>query len=271
MTGPEMPSETSGRLKIGLWLTAGAATGLAVFTDLAFRESLALPFFLVFLPAVAVAQLPVLRRELPDRMTVYLGSGTTILVLGAAALLLGAWSVGPRELGLVALPPGSLLAWTAGITAAVLAVTFVFRPVERWVAGGPPAFLRHLLPRTSPERAAFVGLSFAAGWGEELVYRGYVLVALVLLGMGVWPALALSSLAFGFLHAYQGRVGVARTGVMGFLLGVPVVVTGSLLPSMAAHALVDLIAGLVLGPYLLGTDDEPGHTDETETPAPRDP
>jgi uncharacterized protein len=114
-----------------------------------------------------------------------------------------------------------------------------------------------LLPRTPEERRLFAGLSLAAGWGEEITYRGYVPAALVLAGAGPWAAMGVAAVAFGFLHAYQGPVGVVRTALLGLLLGASVILTGSLFPAMAAHALVDLVLGLVLGPRLLDRSRDP--------------
>ena len=60
-----------------------------------------------------------------------------------------------------------------------------------------------------------------------------------------------TSLAFGVLHSYQGKLGVVRTGVVGFFMGAAFIYTGSLWPPMVAHALIDLVAGLVLRDRLL--------------------
>lgn len=264
--GPEFPplspeeSATIGRrLRWGMGLTVVGVVAVAFGTDLNVLDSLALPAFLLFLPAVALAQLPLLGKERLERMAVYLGSGITILLMGGLALLLGLWGVGLPALGMEMPAPGPFLLWTGGTVVGGLALAFIFRPVERLVSGGPPPFMAHLLPRTPEERATFAGLSLAAGWGEELVYRAYVPALLVAVGLDLWPAFGVSALSFGLLHAYQGPVGVVRTAVMGILLALPVAVTGSLFPAMAAHALYDLVAGLLLGPALLGrSSEDPG-------------
>jgi uncharacterized protein len=252
---PEVQAEVSRRLRRGALLTAGTIGILAVATSLSFWDVVALPVFYLFLPALAVAQLPLLETERFERLPVYVGSAAAILFLGWIGLALGLRVAGPEGLGLTLLPGGELLAWSLGLTAAGLVLIFVFHPVDRRTRGPHHRILADLLPRTSGERAGFLGLSAAAGTGEELAYRGYALVGIQLLGVGVWPAALLSSVAFGFLHAYQGPVGIVRTGVIGFVLAVPVVVTGSIVPSMIAHALIDVVAGLVLGGWLVGGDD----------------
>ncbi len=249
---PEEAATVGRRVRWGAALTLGGVVGAALLLELGFLDTLALPAFLVLLPALALAQLPLIGKERLERMAVYLASGTTILVLGGMALFLGHWGVGLGALGLEGLPLSAFLLWTGGLTGAGLLLALLFRPLERWISGGPPPFLLHLLPRNSEERATFAGLSLAAGWGEEMVYRGYVPALLLAVGMDPWGAFGVSAVSFGLLHAYQGPVGILRTAVMGLLLALPVIFTGSLFPAMAAHALYDVLAGLVLGPTLLG-------------------
>ncbi len=42
----------------------------------------------------------------------------------------------------------------------------------------------------------------------------------------------LSSAIFGLLHSYQGMNGILRTALIGLVLAVPFLLTGSILPSM---------------------------------------
>ena len=93
----------------------------------------------------------------------------------------------------------------------------------------------------------------AAGAGEEVAYRGY---AITVLGpvLGVAGAVAVTSVVFGVVHGYQGALGVLRTGVMGAVLALGFIWSGSLLPAIIAHTLIDLIAGVALGERLLSLD-----------------
>lgn len=259
---PEEKAAVGRRIQWGLALTVAGVVGVGVALELGILDTLALPTFLIFLPALALAQVPFLGKEELERMAVYLGSGITILLLGAVALLLGTWGVGLPALGLEFPGIRPFLLWTVGVAVGGLALATFLRPVERWISGGPPSFMVQLLPRTSEERVTFAGLSLAAGWGEEMVYRGYVPALLMAVGMDLWMAFGVSSVSFGVLHAYQGPVGVIRTTLMGLILALPVAFTGSLFPAMAAHALYDVVAGLVLGPVLLGrAEAESGDTD----------
>jgi membrane protease YdiL (CAAX protease family) len=107
--------------------------------------------------------------------------------------------------------------------------------------------LEELIPRSGLEKVVFALLSFSAGFGEEIAFRGYALSSLSPFLGGGWGAALFTSTVFGILHAYQGPVGMARTTVLGFLLAVSFVVTGSLWPAITAHVALDLLGGLVWG------------------------
>ncbi len=252
------------RLRWGAGLALVATLGLGLGTDLAILDVLALPVFLVVFPALALAQTPFLAYIRFERIPAYLGSGITILVMGGLAMVLAMVGPGVEASGIARIPVSAFLGWTAGLTAAAVALSIAFRPLESRAWQRSPrgrldeGMIDALLPRTSEERRVFAGLSLAAGWGEEITYRGYVPAAIVLAGMDPWAAMAVAAGAFGFLHAYQGPVGVVRTALLGMLFGASVILTGSLLPAMAAHALVDLVLGLVVGPALLDRSEAPG-------------
>lgn len=110
-------------------------------------------------------------------------------------------------------------------------------PLRRQASG----FLA-LLPATTRERQTFAGLAITAGTCEEIVYRGFLMAYLSWLLPGVSSGwiVVLSAVAFGVAHAYQGVRGVVLTGIVGATLGALVVASGSLLPAIVVHALVDL-------------------------------
>ena len=185
--------------------------------------------------------------ELPV-VPVYLSSVVVIWGIGAAAVW-AAWRSGmPLErLGLVLVDPVTGLVWTGGLTALAIAVLAGGRLLGR----REMPLLERLLPRTSTERALFVLLSISAGVGEELAFRGFLIPALQMASGSTALAVVVSSLAFGMLHGYQGPVGVLRAAGLGALLAAPLLATGSLYPSMAAHALYDVIVGLLMADWLL--------------------
>jgi len=90
-----------------------------------------------------------------------------------------------------------------------------------------------------------------AGTAEELLFRGFLLPALDTATGSAALAALLGSAVFGFLHNHQRLAGTARAATIGLLLALPVLATGSLLPSIAAHIATDLAAGLLLADWLL--------------------
>ncbi len=106
------------------------------------------------------------------------------------------------------------------------------------------------LPNNATERWAFILISLTAGVCEEVLFRGFLIrflrdggPAIPLIG-----ALALSSAAFGLGHLYQGFKGVMTTTVAGIVFGLLFLLTGSLIPGIVLHALVDAQMVYVLGP-----------------------
>ena len=104
--------------------------------------------------------------------------------------------------------------------------------------------LRALIPHTAGEYRLFVPLSFTAGICEELLFRGY-LVWVLQHWIGLWPAAGVSMVVFGLGHAYQGRQFGVRAFFAGVGMGLLALATGSLLPGMALHALIDLGSGWI--------------------------
>ena len=104
--------------------------------------------------------------------------------------------------------------------------------------------LGDVLPRTRAEMNWFAAVSLTAGFCEEFLYRGYFIWVLAP-WVGWWGAAAISLAFFAAGHAYQGWMGVLRTGIVGLVLTAVVSLTGSLWPAMAVHALMDLGGGVM--------------------------
>ena len=229
-----------------IWLIAAAACAVVwIFTAALPWAARALTALLVgAMPIFAVAQLRTLAdpTELP-RMAAYASTAITLWAL--AALTAGASfasAYSRTELGLAFIPASRILPWSAGITMTAVAATLLLRRMG--IEESP--LLRHLLPQTTRERFAFAGLSVTAGVCEELIFRGFLLVALTRASGSVLAAVAVSTLVFGWAHAYQQAAGAVRAGTLGLLLALPPVFAGTIIPSMIAHTCIDLIGGLWL-------------------------
>lgn len=106
-----------------------------------------------------------------------------------------------------------------------------------WPLIGDTVFL---VPRTPQERLWVGAIALGAGTSEELLYRGLLPALAVGVGVPVAVAVTIQAALFGLAHRYQGWKGVGHTALLGLLLGILVVRTGSLLLPMFLHVMIDL-------------------------------
>ncbi len=102
--------------------------------------------------------------------------------------------------------------------------------------------IRQIFPQPRWWQLALVAA--AAGFGEELLFRGLVQAGLAkLIGApaGPWAALVAASLVFGLFH-WLNKTYALLAMVAGLYFGALLVATGSLWPPIVAHALYDFIA-----------------------------
>jgi hypothetical protein len=166
--------------------------------------------------------------------------------LGAAACLVG-WMLGrpPWELiewnlegivwGLVATLP-MLACYAAAVWLPIRSLRRLSRLV-RWLLGP-------LLEGGGWPRLALI--SAAAGFGEELLFRGLV-QNLGQRWLGTLGGLTLASVLFGLVHPLT-RLYVVVAAVIGFYLGWLWLATENLLVPIIAHGLYDLVVLLAIKP-----------------------
>jgi len=108
--------------------------------------------------------------------------------------------------------------------------------------------LEYFFPATLRERRWWALVSVAAGFCEEILFRGFFasLLARSALDDELDLALLISSLVFGWNHLYGGVGGVVGSALAGFLLGLLFLLSGNLLLPVALHALLDLRALVIL-------------------------
>lgn len=236
-------------------LCAGTAAAFALTGLGGPLASLLAALFLVALPGVALAQRSVRAEELQShRAATYAGSA-----IGLVAMALCAWWAWPEQARGVAdwlawrgSAPG-LLGVVALLTACGIVLCYGFRALAKRRGWEETDMVRAIIPATSGERNLFTILSITAGVTEEIVFRGFLPLFLMPWFGGRYLLAALPTTAvFGILHAYQGAHGMVRTGALGLVLAAGVAWTGSLLPSILAHAALNLLIGLVLADSLLG-------------------
>lgn len=111
---------------------------------------------------------------------------------------------------------------------------------------GPLRSLQHMMDSkvlqifrgASLDQLALV--AFAAGLGEELLFRGVLQVALID-WLGLWWGIGLAAVVFGICH-YISHAYALFAAAIGLYLGLLFYWTGNLLAPIVTHALYDFIA-----------------------------
>ncbi len=189
------------------------------------------------------------------RTAVYASAALSLMILSAVAFGVAWWQEVPADrLGWYVGVPGPAFAWALAVAVAgfLLAGVFVRLGALLGLEESPLTFA--LMPRTGKELRAFLVMVGVAAVGEEYLFRGFAWQVLSE-PLGPWPAALLTSVSFGLSHGYQRTVGVVRASVLGLLLTLPVMWTGSLFPAIVAHFWINAAIG-VGGWKLLYRDDQ---------------
>lgn len=179
------------------------------------------------------------------RTSVYLSAALSLIFFAGALFLVALWrDVSPETTGWRVGDPIPAFAWAAAIAVAGLGVIVLVVRVGERLGMSESGISLALMPRNGREVRGFLLLAAVAAVGEEYLFRGFAQGVLAE-GLGsAWPAVALTSLSFGVSHGYQKLIGIVRATLLGFLLAVPVVVTGSLFPAIVAHFWINAAIGI---------------------------
>jgi membrane protease YdiL (CAAX protease family) len=190
-----------------------------------------------------------------DRLSIYASTIAFQWLLAAVV----AWrcyarAVSPTDLGLIVRSPVR----TALVATGLLLVfgLLQYAGIRRMAAQDPSSHshLRQismrLMPRSSVEALAFVALATTASLCEEFLFRGFVFAVVVRVTASLAAAVIGSSALFALAHIYQGKRGLITTFLLGLLLAASRIWTGNLVPAIAGHLLVDLMAGYLAPRYL---------------------
>ncbi len=143
----------------------------------------------------------------------------------------------------------STLIWALGGTIGTITIfTFGAQLTELIGLGTPdPSFVLDLVTESPAMFALWIVAVawFAAGFGEEVLYRGFLMDRLERLSglrSRPWAVLVIQALLFGLPHAYQGWGGMVVTAMVGLLFGwIRNRMGGNLWAVIIAHALVDTV------------------------------
>ena len=146
--------------------------------------------------------------------------------------------------------------WAIGLLAGLLLEAFqlfVSQPIlVRWLHKQPDLELFRALIGNWKLAVLYIALAWTlAAFGEEMVYRGYLMNRVADLFNRTRSAWVISLIgvhvAFGVAHAYQGITGILDEGLAGLLLGVIYLRTGrNLAVPIIAHGLGDTIDFLLI-------------------------
>lgn len=137
------------------------------------------------------------------------------------------------------------VAFAAIVLAAAVSVSIAIR----LYGGDVDSRVGSLLPTNGFQTVLWIILSGAAGFVEELCYRGYLQQqALAVTGSSL-VAIGIQALLFAASHSYQGLKSTIVVLVLGLVFGVAAYLRKGILPVIIAHSLYDAVEGLLAGHF----------------------
>jgi len=106
--------------------------------------------------------------------------------------------------------------------------------------------VQFLMPQGRTEMMLWMALSVSAGLCEETLYRGYLPTQFAALTNSLTAGIAMSGVAFGLSHAYQGPGQAVVIAIDGMMLGALAHWRRSVRPGMIAHTFKDCVARFVI-------------------------
>lgn len=194
-----------------------------------------------------------------NRNAIYVSGALSLAILAGITALVAGWQgLAAGDLGWRTGARTPMVAWSLAAAVAGLLLAWAgSRILRRFEMAESPLTL-YLLPRTRSERWGFVLLALAAALCEEYLYRGFALHVLEAWTGDPWPAVAITSVSFGLAHGYQRVAGMVRASLLGAILAIPVVATGSLFPAVAAHFWINAVLGLGGWKWIVPEEQLPG-------------
>ncbi|HUR31123.1 MAG TPA: type II CAAX endopeptidase family protein [Saprospiraceae bacterium] len=105
------------------------------------------------------------------------------------------------------------------------------------------------VPTEHKEMLHFVFLALAAGIGEEIIFRGFLIQYFIFWAgnnlSGILIASVISSLLFAFLHGYQGWSSMIKIFLFALLFSAIFIFSQSLLLVIIIHAIIDTMSGFI--------------------------
>ncbi len=204
-----------------------------------------LGYFGVFLPLLSVWNRKMLggpEKHLPNRLRYFEKTAFAIVLFAGFSLAVAH----VQWIWLFPLTVPSAKAIIAGGALYVAAVIFM-RPRWRRAVERQARVVHLFMPATAAERVWWIAVSFIAGIGEEITWRGVQAALIGALTGSFWIAALASSISFGFTHIIQGWKSAALIVVFALGFHALVWLDGSLYVAMAVHVAYDVTAGIAYG------------------------
>lgn len=144
-----------------------------------------------------------------------------------------------------------VLASILTFAAIIMFVEFIKPFIDRIGGSADVSFLMAINHNPARLFFALIVVWVVSGFVEEIIFRGFLINTLdILLGQSswsLWAALAISSLIFGGLHAYQGLTGVLNTTCIGLIFGIAYLLNGRRIwPLILVHGAMETITLLTV-------------------------
>ncbi len=217
--------------------------GAVIFFGYSLAQGLVLAVFLILEhgggvgPAMAVAGGV---RITGLSLTIAIGVSCPVMLLACG--LLGGACRGIRIGDYLALRPvgvPTLIGWTF----AMLVLGLTMSQVNEWVGHPPSEFMQATFKTAGIPGLFWTAVVILAPVAEETLFRGFLYPGLLRSWLGKSGTLAFTSVVFMLVHAGQyGGYDMAQVGIVGVALGVARIRTGSLLPPLAMHVTLNLVA-----------------------------
>jgi membrane protease YdiL (CAAX protease family) len=208
-----------------------------------------------------------IQLEPGDKIKLYHSNALLLFVF--ALVVVTVWRIPGRALS------GLGLTWPTWnpLVMQLIAAVFLFYALDVFFQYGTKRWrdrsLKHrntslaFVPADKKELIHFIFLALAAGIGEEIIFRGYLIHYLLYwtgnTASGILSAVMFASALFAFLHGYQGYRSMVKIFFLSLLFAGIFVYSQSLILVMLIHAIIDMLSGW-LGIQLLK------HLPEEESP-----
>jgi membrane protease YdiL (CAAX protease family) len=192
-----------------------------------------------------------IRLDTEDKIRLYHSNGLLLFVF--ALIVVTLWRIPGRSLEAMGF---TWPEWN-GIVILLIVAIFLFYGLDiffqyglkRWrektisQRNGTLSFI----PADRTELLHFSFLALAAGIGEEVIFRGYLIHYIVFWTgndvTGIIAACLFSSALFAFLHGYQGTMSMLKIFVLALLFSAIFVFSQSLIIVIIVHAMIDVMSG----------------------------